>query len=192
MIDRSKFVRSENFQDLLDFAKDIVGDLEVRPTKTRVGVVAYARDADIQFPLDMYTTQQDVMDAIGRIEYMDGQTDIVNALNTIQNQMFTVSSGNRRKKLILLTERLNNDMRGDSELIRVATELKLVGVEITTVSFGRMTNRQALRAICSSSYNTATKTTEYQMYEISDYTESEQYANEIVSGPLCDEYGKMI
>ena len=82
-------------------------------------------------------------------------------------------------------------MRGDQAIIDAATQLKREGVEITTVSFGRMTNRQALRAICSHVYNEVTKSIDYSMYEISNYDEPDQFADEIINGELCDEIGML-
>ena len=61
LVDGSGSIGSGNFLKLENFVKGIVGKLDVGADTVHVGVVQFSNYPKQEFPLNMYTTRQDVM-----------------------------------------------------------------------------------------------------------------------------------
>ena len=89
MVDGSGSIGPNNFVKLQSFLKGIVGKLDVGPNKVQVGVEQFSSYPSIEFPLDMHSSQTDVMRAIDNIHYMSGGTNTANAIDYMAQQMFS-------------------------------------------------------------------------------------------------------
>ncbi|KAH3726982.1 hypothetical protein DPMN_052889 [Dreissena polymorpha] len=89
---------------MLDFVKDIVKLGNINSDDVRVGVVLYSTEVEIQFYLNQYTTEADVIAAIDKIPYIYGSTNTADA-------MFVTSRGDRPEVdnvAIVLTDGVSN------------------------------------------------------------------------------------
>lgn len=69
--------------------------MNVGTDSVHVGVMQFSNYPRIEFPLDMYTTPKDVMNAVDNINYMGGGTNTADGINYMTNQMFSLNSGAR-------------------------------------------------------------------------------------------------
>lgn len=111
IIDASTSVTEPNYKKMLDFVKDIVQSGDIDSGDVRVGVVIYSTDVEIQFHLNQYTTEADVIAAIDKIPYIYGSTNTADALKTMHEAMFLTSRGDRpdvNNVAIVLTDGVSN------------------------------------------------------------------------------------
>jgi len=69
----------------------VVADLDVGPNATRVGAVYFSNASDTAFTLDQYTTGQDVQEALRRIPYAGGKSNIAAGLRAARNHLLQAS-----------------------------------------------------------------------------------------------------
>ena len=83
VVDISGSVRHEHFPEVKNFLADIVDEFEfsqTRDDKTQVSVITFDSEARVEFYLNEYDTKQDVQNAIQRIRYRGGHTNIPAAI----------------------------------------------------------------------------------------------------------------
>ncbi|XP_077191587.1 matrilin-4 [Paroedura picta] len=95
VIDGSKSVRPQNFQLVKQFVNQIVDFLDVSPHGTRVGLVQYSSRVRTEFPLNQYTTAEDVKKAVQRVQYMEKGTMTGLALKHMLEHSFSEAEGAR-------------------------------------------------------------------------------------------------
>lgn len=66
LVDGSGSIGATNFQKLENFVKGIVGKLDIGPNKVHAGLVQFSNYPRQEFPLNMYSTRQDVMTGMTR------------------------------------------------------------------------------------------------------------------------------
>ncbi|WAR09890.1 CO6A3-like protein [Mya arenaria] len=96
IIDASTSVTEPNFKLMLEFCKDIVKGADIDSGSVRVGVLIYSTEVEIQFHLNRYSTNAQVIDAIDKIPYIYGSTNTADALLTMHQTMFTPANGDRQ------------------------------------------------------------------------------------------------
>ena len=80
-MDQSGSVGSENHAIAIQFIQNVVSFFSIGLNQTRVGFVAYSRNAHVEFLLDSYTTLPQLLTAIGNVNYRGGSTATPLALN---------------------------------------------------------------------------------------------------------------
>ncbi|XP_019405276.1 PREDICTED: vitrin isoform X3 [Crocodylus porosus] len=112
VIDGSSSVGTGNFRTLLQFVANISKEFEISDTDTRIGAVQYTYEQRLEFGFDKYSTKQDVLNAIKRINYWSGGTSTGEAINYASEHLFSKSKPNKRKIMILITDgRSYDDVR---------------------------------------------------------------------------------
>jgi hypothetical protein len=81
-LDQSGSVGSDNHDIAIQFIQNVVSFFSIGLNQTRVGFVAYSRNAHIEFLLDSYSTLPRLLTAIGDVNYRGGSTATPLALNT--------------------------------------------------------------------------------------------------------------
>ena len=84
----------ENFELAQNLAKHIVSGLNFQASGTRVSVVIFSDEARIQFTLDQYTRQDEVLNAIAFKNDME-RTGTASGLAALHSQVFTPANGDR-------------------------------------------------------------------------------------------------
>ncbi|XP_052813421.1 uncharacterized protein LOC128240703 isoform X11 [Mya arenaria] len=139
IIDASTSVTEPNFKLMLEFCKDIVKGADIDSGSVRVGVLIYSTEVEIQFHLNRYSTNAQVIDAIDKIPYIYGSTNTADALLTMHQTMFTPANGDRQgveNVAIVLTDGVSNinSRRTIKEAVTARSkdiEVYVIGISLT-------------------------------------------------------------
>ncbi|XP_070590219.1 vitrin [Erythrolamprus reginae] len=113
VIDGSSSVGTGNFRTILQFVANISKEFEISDTDTRIAAVQYTYEQRLEFDFSKYSTKQEVLNAIKRINYWSGGTSTGAAINFAFEHLFSKSKPNKRKIMILITDgRSYDDVRG--------------------------------------------------------------------------------
>ncbi|XP_072490257.1 vitrin isoform X2 [Notamacropus eugenii] len=112
VIDGSSSVGTGNFRTLLQFVANLSKEFEISDTDTRIGAVQYTYEQRLEFGFEKYSTKQDILNAIKRVNYWSGGTSTGAAINYALEHLFKKSKPNKRKLMILITDgRSYDDVR---------------------------------------------------------------------------------
>ena len=95
MLDSSTSVGVEGFLQELEFIKSNVRYYNINTGCTRVGIMTYSSGVYNQFFLDGYSTQAELISAIGNIQYKPGNSYVSNAINYATSTAFLAQHGGR-------------------------------------------------------------------------------------------------
>nr|XP_061782366.1 collagen alpha-3(VI) chain-like isoform X2 [Nerophis lumbriciformis] len=133
LLDGSDTTRN-GFSAMTDFVQQVVEALNVDDNRDRVSVVQYSRDAAVQFYLNTYTTQGEILEIVKGLKHKGGKPlNTGAALQYLRDNVFTASVGSRRLEgvpqvLILLSGGMSFDSVDAS-----ADALKQLGVLIFAI-----------------------------------------------------------
>uniref|UniRef100_A0A673H7H7 Collagen alpha-1(XXVIII) chain n=1 Tax=Sinocyclocheilus rhinocerous TaxID=307959 RepID=A0A673H7H7_9TELE len=104
VIDSSESVGPENFEIIKDFVAALVDRLTVGRNATRVGLVLYSLEVQLEFNLARYMTKQDVKQAIRRVHYIGEGTYTGSAIRKATQEAFYSARTGVRKVAIVITD----------------------------------------------------------------------------------------
>jgi len=82
-IDASDSIRTERFPHVIRLLSSVVEQMDIGSERVRVGAVKFANNASVEFQLNAYRSKHDVMEAIERVSFVGGRTNISGALWTL-------------------------------------------------------------------------------------------------------------
>ena len=179
VLDASGSIRHERFQNVLDFINSIVTQLEIATDRTRVGVIKFSDNAQIQFNLNKYRSKQDVIAHINHISFTGGRTHTASAIQQVRTQMFQENQGDRSSVpnfMVIFTD--GNSNINPDRTIPEAIAARVAGVHTIVVSVGTMLNMLELRGIASIPQ-------EKNMYSVRSYNSLPSIVNNVVRA-TCD------
>lgn len=160
VIDCSGSIRQERFPAVLDFFAKIVDEVELSPTKTRIGAISFADTSHVNFNLNSFVNKGDVINAIKRIKFLGEKTNIASALLMLKDTMFLPANGGRsnaQRVAILFTD---GDSNVDADkTIPYAVEARNAQIFIIVVGLGTDVVLTELRSIASRPLNRTVFTT---------------------------------
>lgn len=115
LLDGSDNTRN-GFPEIKLFVKSIVESLSVSEGQSRVSVVQFADNSEVNFNLNSHQTKNDIINAIDNIRHKGGsRINIGGALQFVRHSVFTSSMGSRRLEgvpqiLILLSSKPSTDI----------------------------------------------------------------------------------
>jgi len=143
-----------NWNRILSFVNGLINLTDIGLDMTRVGVVDYGQSAHIQFPLDKYTTKQELFTAVNNIPYRGEYTNTTGGLYMGRVLLTQPGYGNRRgsnpsvpQVEILLTDgspNVDEDLL-DSEV----AVIKSLAIRIVTLGVTNEVNEDLLRSVAS-------------------------------------------
>ena len=89
LVDSSGSIQRNNWQTVLNFMKNIVRDFTIGPNNVRIGVAIFGNDVQPMFQLNTYSNQNDIINAIDRIPFLDQTTNTPAAIRYMRTTMFT-------------------------------------------------------------------------------------------------------
>ncbi|CAB1328476.1 unnamed protein product [Coregonus sp. 'balchen'] len=104
VIDSSESVGPENFEIIKDFVTALVDRTTVGRNATRIGLVMYSLDVQLEFNLARYMTKQDVKEAIRKMPYMGEGTYTGTAIRKATQEAFYSARTGVRKVAIVITD----------------------------------------------------------------------------------------
>ena len=88
--------KPDNWDLQLEFIANIVRAFSIGSDASQIGAIVFSEEVRLEFPLNAYDNNQDISDAILRINYIGGQTNTPEALLQTRLQCFNPSNGDRR------------------------------------------------------------------------------------------------
>ncbi|KAL3889637.1 hypothetical protein ACJMK2_001973 [Sinanodonta woodiana] len=157
VVDGSGSERLANFQKQLAFIQNFTGQFEIGKNQTQVSLVTFSTDVTNEFSLNTYSNKADVLNAIGRAHYPNGETYTHLALDYVRQQSLTHHSGSRNgvnKIVIVLTDGKSNE---GALTAQAAALLKLKrDVTVIAIGIGSEVDPTELAAIASNKNHTFT------------------------------------
>lgn len=95
IVDASGSVGQGNFATTLDFVKSMVSGFTIGPNDFQIGMITFDSKPYLQFHLNRYNNQADVLSAISRANYTQGGTNTHLALKYAADTSFTQANGAR-------------------------------------------------------------------------------------------------
>ena len=160
IMDRSKFIRErnspgfDNWQLILEFLSNLVRGMFENSSNSRVGVVAFAGDAELVFALNSYNSVNDIEQAILRIPYDGGDANIGEGLTQARTLCFNPANGDRsnaRNVAILISPGLPSPPVLRDPALAAAEELKEEGVTLLTMGITDLIDQGFLTEAASES-----------------------------------------
>ncbi|XP_059933079.1 collagen alpha-3(VI) chain-like isoform X3 [Gadus macrocephalus] len=139
LVDSSLNVGKDNFKTVIEFIYNLVDLFYNERDKLQIGMAHYATDVTNDFYLNTYPNRDDVINAIGSVEYKGGRRiNTGAAIRHVQDNHFTTARGSRKDQgvpqvLLVLTGGRSSD---DSKTAALA--LKASGVRVYAVGVGDM------------------------------------------------------
>ncbi|XP_021375359.1 uncharacterized protein LOC110464458 isoform X7 [Mizuhopecten yessoensis] len=136
IIDASTSVGQDNYDKMLAFCKDFLGNADIDSGNVRVGALIYSSGVEVQFNLNTHSTRADINQAIDEIPYIYGSTNTADALRTMRN-MFNAADGDRDDVpniCIILTDGVSNI--NSRRTIPEADKARLADIHIYAIGIG--------------------------------------------------------
>ncbi|XP_059508798.1 collagen alpha-6(VI) chain-like [Stegostoma tigrinum] len=134
LIDGSRSISPENFQDLKRFLVEVVKLFTIGPNQVRIGVVQYADSPQTELEITQYTSKTRLMQAIKQIPQVGGGTRTGYALKYMKNFISRAEQSRQTKVqhfLITITDGMSTD-----DVARPAAELRQQEVFVYAIGVG--------------------------------------------------------
>ena len=152
MLDSSGSIGPENWQRVLNFTKDIIGNFSVLgPAGTQVGVLTYATKVTKNgFNLTTYNNKEDMFAHIDTMPWKDEETNTSGALWFMRQHMFSAAAGAREQVNRLAIVVTDGQANRDQNLTApYAAEVHARGITVIAIGVGSETDIDELNAIAS-------------------------------------------
>ena len=144
---------ADNWQQQLEFIAALSSAFIVGPDDSRVGVVVFGSDANLEFNLNAYDNNADLAQAIRRIPFIGGVTNTRDALIATRTQCFNPSNGDRNdvsNLAIVITDGTPFPESNRQPAINEARALRNAGAVMISVGITNSVDEAFLKEISSS------------------------------------------
>ena len=110
--------RNDNWRLMLEFMSNVIDRLDIGSTQTLVGAVRFSNFANLEFPLGLYQTKQELRDTVRRMGYVGGSTNTYDGLRLANEVCFNSNNGDRSfapNVAILITDGIPTRPRDERE-----------------------------------------------------------------------------
>ena len=133
VIDSSSSIGESNWKLVLEFLSNMVKQLHIGSSATRVALVTYSSVARVEFDLSSHTSKSGLLSAISRVKLIGGLTATGDALALALTAVLSKARAGVPKIVILITDGIWNY---GTNPIKEAAKLKASGVTLFTVGIG--------------------------------------------------------
>ncbi|XP_044535330.1 collagen alpha-4(VI) chain-like [Gracilinanus agilis] len=149
LVEASSRIGLENFQLAVEFLGKIIHTLNIGPSKVRVGLVLYSDEPRLEFGLDTFLSQSEILSHLNKLPFIGGKTKTGAALDFLRNTVFTQQKGSRSRQgvqqlAVVITEGYSQD-----EVGRPASLLRRAGVTVFAVGTLKASGSRDLNRIAS-------------------------------------------
>ena len=156
-IDSSGSIGSENYQKVLDYARDIVAGMrigdEMSRYQSRVGLLTFSDQPRVIFNLNDYNNKYDILNAFTP-HYTRGGTGTAEALRMVRERMFTPTAGDHRSVRNILVVITDGKSRNETATWREARLTREAGIVILVVGIGKLVKEKELDDMATNGLNT--------------------------------------
>lgn len=150
LLDSSSSIWGPDFRRMIKFVEDVVSMFQIGPNATRVGLVTYNDNIDLQFNLKRYLNRDSLMRAIRNVKESQGYSTATDlAIKYARTYMFLKKGGGRpgvSKVVVVITDGKSRD------LIRTLMEASLMkrqGVHLFAIGVDQAVNEKELSRMAS-------------------------------------------
>ncbi|PKU49432.1 hypothetical protein llap_297 [Limosa lapponica baueri] len=190
VIDSSESVGPENFEIIKDFVTALVDRVTVGRNATRIGLVLYSLEVRLEFGLNKYTTQQDVKQAIRKMQYMGEGTYTGTAIRKATQEGFFGARTGVRKVAIVLTDG-QADKREAVKLDIVVREAHAANIEMYAIGIVNTSDPTQVEFVRELNLIASDPDSEH-MYLIDDFNTLPALESKLVNQFCEDEHGTLI
>ncbi|CAM4620124.1 unnamed protein product [Leuciscus chuanchicus] len=190
VIDSSESVGPENFEIIKDFVAALVDRLTVGRNATRVGLVCYSLEVQLEFNLARYMTKQDVKQAIHRVSYMGEGTYTGSAIRKATQEAFYSARTGVRKVAIVITDG-QTDKREPVKLEIAVREAHAANIEMYALGIVNISDPTQEEFLQELNLIASDPDTEH-MYYIDDFNTLPALESKLVNQLCEDENGALI
>ncbi|KAK3778041.1 hypothetical protein RRG08_021522 [Elysia crispata] len=147
--DASGSVGPVNFQKTLVFIENVVKTLEIGPLDAQIGFVTFEAKVHLEFHLNTYSNQQDIVNRVRTTEFTSGSTATHLGLEFALQNCFTRANGSRTyasQVAIVIMEGKSDNANFSAA---AAKKLKDENVTVFSIGVGNQTDQTELNAIAS-------------------------------------------
>ncbi|XP_047183602.1 von Willebrand factor A domain-containing protein 2 isoform X1 [Scophthalmus maximus] len=145
LMDGSYSVGKGSFERSKHYAIKLCQALDIGPDQVRVGFIQFASSPRLEFPLDSYTTKQELKKHMKKVSYRGGSTQTALALKYVLRKGFP---GGRNSSTVARVAILLSDGRSQGNTAQAAAQLKETGVVLFAVGL-RFPRWEELHALAS-------------------------------------------
>ncbi|XP_021255612.1 collagen alpha-1(XXVIII) chain-like [Numida meleagris] len=190
VIDSSESVGPENFEIIKDFVTALVDRVTVGRNATRIGLVLYSLEVQLEFGLNKHTTQQDVKQAIRKMQYMGEGTYTGTAIRKATQEGFLGARTGVRKVAIVLTDG-QADKREAVKLDIVVREAHAANIEMYAIGIVNTSDPTQAEFVHELNLIASDPDREH-MYLIDDFNTLPALESKLVNQFCEDEHGTLI
>ncbi|MEQ2263850.1 hypothetical protein XENORESO_013887, partial [Xenotaenia resolanae] len=182
LMDGSINLGQENFRDVRDFIMNLIDLFFSERDNLQVGLAQYAGDVTDAFYLNTYSNRDDILEAIGKLEYKGGRRiNTGAAIRYVQDAHFTKQRGSRMDEGTPQILMLVTGGRSTDDGKTAAMGLKNKGVRIFAVGVGDI--QDELENLASQSSTVARAQTFQELSELNE--QILEALDDEVKGKLC-------
>uniref|UniRef100_A0A672J5L7 Collagen alpha-1(XXVIII) chain n=1 Tax=Salarias fasciatus TaxID=181472 RepID=A0A672J5L7_SALFA len=190
VIDSSESVGPENFEIIKDFVTRLVDGTTVGRNTTRIGLVLYSLDVQLEFNLARYVNKQDVKQAVRKMLYMGEGTYTGTAIRKATQEAFFSARPGVRKVAIVITDG-QTDKREPVKLDIAVREAHAANIEM--YALGIVNSSDPTQAEFLQELNLiASDPDSEHMYLIDDFNTLPALESQLVNQFCEDENGALI
>ncbi|XP_008311990.1 von Willebrand factor A domain-containing protein 2 isoform X4 [Cynoglossus semilaevis] len=131
LMDGSYSVGKSSFERSKHYALKLCQTLDIGPDKVRVGVIQFGSTPRLEFPLDAYTTKQELKKHMKKVSYRGGSTQTGLALKYVLRKGFP--GGRNSSSPVARIAILLSDGMSQGNTVQAAAQLKETGVVLFAV-----------------------------------------------------------
>ncbi|XP_076107810.1 matrilin-1-like [Mytilus galloprovincialis] len=150
--DSSRSIGHAAFDQLKEFAMEVVKRFTISPHDMRVGFIVFGNDTDFEFKLNTYRDQDEVIKAISKVQYLQGMqlTYTDKALTLLVRTGFTNQNGGRGGKIPKIAVVITDGLPRNVEATRaIANKAKQQGIIVFAIGVGPYINQAGLDIMAS-------------------------------------------
>lgn len=189
VVDSSESIGPENFEIIKDFVAALVDRLTIGRNATRVGLVLYSLEVQLEFNLARYTTKQDIKEAIRRVHYIGEGTYTGSAIHNATHEAFYSARTGVKKVAIVITDG-QTDKREPVKLEIAVREAHAANIEMYALGIMNISNPTQNEFLQELSLIASHPDSEH-MYYIKDFNTLPALESKLVN-QLCEDESRAL
>ncbi|XP_052797297.1 collagen alpha-4(VI) chain-like [Mya arenaria] len=146
VLDSSSSVGEQNFTVMKDFVNDVIENLDIGPSKTRIGLITFSRYPILRIALNSYGDKTLLKAAVDNVPYVQGATETDAAIELLVHVGFAASRSDVPNIAIVVTD---GHSINHNQTVDAANDAKQRGITMFAIGIGTYINPDELEAIAS-------------------------------------------
>jgi uncharacterized protein YegL len=153
LLDTSSSEGATNFAKMKEFVTSFVNTFDIGPTGVEIGVVTFSTSPHREFDLKTYLSKSNLLHAISRVAYRQGNTQTAAGLDYVRSHSFSSLAGNRTDAPDIVFVLTDGRSTSATRTRVSAANLHDAGVKTFAIGIGPSVIQSELRYIASDSHH---------------------------------------